>query len=103
MPWNVLIDASYVGNRGVYLAGNRQFDAMPTQYLSQGNALLASVPNPFFGKITTGTLAQSTVTYQSLLTPFPQFSSVDVINDTSGNSTYHSLQLKVEKRLVFTD
>jgi hypothetical protein len=99
LPWNVLIDAAYVGNRGVYLAGNRQFDAMPTQYLSMGTALLQSVPNPFLGKITTGALAQSTVTLQSLLTPFPQFTSVDVINDTAGNSTYHSFQLKVEKRL----
>ena len=99
LPWNVLIDAAYVGNRGVYLAGNRQFDAMPPQYLSKGTALLASVPNPFYGKISNGTLAQSTVTYQSLLTPFPQFSAVDLINDTYGNSTYHAFQLKVEKRL----
>jgi hypothetical protein len=88
-----------VGNRGVYLAGNRQFDAMPTPYLSMGTALLQSVPNPFFGKITTGALAQSTVTLQSLLTPFPQFTSVDLVNDTAGNSTYQSFQLKVEKRL----
>ena len=99
LPWNVLIDAAYVGNRGVHLAGNRQFDAMPPQYLGEGSALLQSVANPFYGKITTGTLAQRTVTAQSLLTPFPQFTSVDVINDTAGNSTYHAFQLKVEKRL----
>jgi len=99
LPWSVLVDAAYVGNRGVHLAGNRQLDAMPTQYLSMGSALLQSVANPFYGKITTGALAQPTVTYQSLLTPFPQFTSVSVINDTAGNSTYHSFQLKVEKRL----
>jgi len=99
LPWSVLIDVAYVGNRGVYLAGNRQFDAMPSQYLSIGAALLNSVSNPFFGKINTGALALSTVTLQSLLTPFPQFTSVDVINDTAGNSTYHALQLKAEKRL----
>jgi hypothetical protein len=99
LPWSVLIDAAYVGNRGVFLAGNRQFDAMPTQYLALGSALLNQVPNPFYGKITTGTLAQPTVTAQSLITPFPQFSSVNVINDTAGNSMYHAFQLKVEKRL----
>ncbi len=99
LPWNVLVDVAYVGNRGVYLAGNRQFDAMPSQYLAQGTALLNQVPNPFYGKITTGTLAQPTITLQSLLTPFPQFTSVDVLNDTAGNSIYQALQLKVEKRL----
>ncbi|HEY3841065.1 MAG TPA: TonB-dependent receptor, partial [Bryobacteraceae bacterium] len=99
LPWDVLIDAAYVGNKGVFLAGNRQFDAMPSQYLPIGSALLNQVPNPFYGKITTGTLAQPTVTLQSLLTPFPQFTSVDIINDTAGNSMYHAFQLKVEKRL----
>jgi len=99
LPGNVLIDVSYVGNRGVYLAGNRQFDQMPLQYLSMGSALLQSVPNPFYGTITAGALAQTTVTRQSLLVPFPQFSAVNIINDTAGNSTYHSFQLKVEKRL----
>lgn len=99
LPWNVLIDASYVGNRGIYLAGNRQFDAMPPQYFSMGTSLLQSVPNPFYGKITTGALAQPTVTLQSLLTPFPQFSAVNEINHTAGDSVYHAFQLKVEKRL----
>ncbi len=99
LPWNVLIDAAYVGNRGVHLAGNRQFDALPPQDLALGSALLTQVNNPFFGKISTGALAQAKVTAESLLTPFPQFTSVNYINDTAGNSSYHALQLKIEKRL----
>jgi hypothetical protein len=99
LPWNVLIDVAYVGNRGVHLAGGRQFDALPPQDLAMGAALLTQVSNPFAGKIPTGALAQPKVTAESLLTPFPQFTSVNVINDTAGNSTYHALQLKVEKRL----
>jgi hypothetical protein len=57
------------------------------------------VSNPFFGTITSGTLGQANVTRGTLLRPFPQFSAVDVINNTAGNSIYHALQFKIEKRL----
>ncbi len=99
LPWSVLIDAAYVGNRGIYLAGDREFDALPTQFLSQGSALLQQVPNPFYGTIHTGALALRNVTAESLLTPFPQFAGLDVVNDTAGNSIYNAFQLKIEKRL----
>jgi hypothetical protein len=57
------------------------------------------VNNPFFGTITSGALAQPGVTRGTLLRRFPQFSAVDVINNTAGNSIYHALQVKIEKRL----
>ena len=44
-------------------------------------------------------MAQANVTASRLLRPFPQFEGVSYINTTSGNSIYHSLQLKVEKRI----
>ena len=99
LPWSVLIDTAYVGNRGVHLAGDREFDTLPDTYLALGANLLTPVRNPFYGQITTGTLGQPTVTAESLLRPLPQFSGLDVINDTAGNSIYHALQIKVEKRL----
>ena len=68
------------------------------QYLSLGAALNQQVPNPFFGTIDVGTLAQRTVARRQLLLPFPQFTGVNVINMTMANSIYHSLQLKVDKR-----
>jgi hypothetical protein len=98
LPWSLLVDIAYVGNRGVYLASNRQFNALPTQDLTLGSRLLDPISNPFFGSITSGILAQSTVTRGTLLRPFPQFSAVDVINNTAGNSIYHALQFKIEKR-----
>jgi hypothetical protein len=99
LPWSMLIDLAYVGNRGIYLAGAREFDTLPTSALARGTALLNTVNNPFFGQIQTGVLAQSTITAENLLRPYPQFTGLSIVNDTSGNSIYHSLQLKVEKRL----
>ena len=36
LPWSVLFDVAYVGNRGVHLAGDRQIDTLPSSYLSLG-------------------------------------------------------------------
>lgn len=98
LPKSILVDVSYVANRGVHLPGPRQWNTLPTQYLSQGSALLRTVPNPFAGRITTGAMAQPNVVTQRLMRPYPQFENVTYINDTAGNSIYHALQLKVEKR-----
>ena len=100
LPGAILIDVAYVGNRGVHLAGQNELNTLPTADLAQGSALLNSVPNPFLGRITNGALAQKTVTAESLLTPYPQFTAVNVVNDTYGESTYNALQLKVNKRFT---
>lgn len=100
LPGAVLVDAAYVGNHGVHLAGSRAQNTLPTQYLSQGTALLQTVRNPFFGVITAGTMAQQNVTTSRLLRPYPQFEDVNFINETFGNSIYHALQLKIEKRMT---
>ena len=99
LPGNLLIDIAYSANRGIHLAQPRDLDAQPPQNLVLGTALQSLVPNPFAGIITTGSLAQPNVARQQLLLPFPQFTDVSLMNSTSGNSIYHSLQLKAEKRL----
>ena len=98
LPGAVVVDVAYTASRGMYLTQNREFNALDPQYLALGTGLQAQVDNPFFGQITTGALAQPRVARRQLLLPYPQFTSVLVINDTSGNSTYHALNLKVEKR-----
>jgi hypothetical protein len=99
LPGNVLVDAAYAGSRGVHLYfGTISTDQLAPQYMSLGTQLLQSVPNPFYGQINNGTLAQPTVTYNQLLRPFPQFASVNLIGRNAGDSIYHSFQLKLEKR-----
>lgn len=95
----VAIEAAYAGSHGVHLPrGSWQADALPTQYLSMGSALNNLVPNPFFGLVQTGTLSQPTVKEGQLLLPFPEYTGVSESGGYLGNSTYHSLQMKVEKR-----
>ena len=95
----VAVEAAYAGSHGVHLPrGSWQADALPTQYLSMGTALNNLVPNPFFGLVQTGALSQPTVKEGQLLLPFPEYTGVSESGGYLGNSTYHSLQVKVEKR-----
>ena len=101
LPWNVLIDASYVGTR------TRQLEvAVDTNYLSvtdlaRGAAFLNTrVPNPYAGILSAGTPGgQTTTTNQQLLLPFPQFfGSVTAQNIPIGYNIYDALQVRVEHR-----
>src|SRR6266542_5561945 len=62
------------------------------------NDLLSLVPNPFHGIIPTGTLAQPMVQRGQLLRPFPQYTGVGLSRASWGNSNYHALQMKLERR-----
>jgi hypothetical protein len=92
------IDLAYAGSHGVGLPQTIQIDQIPDQYLSLGTALNQQVPNPFYGLVSIGTLAQPTVARGQLLRPYPQFNGLAIGSANSGNSIYHSMQLKVTKR-----
>jgi hypothetical protein len=95
----IATEAAYAGSHGLHLPrGSWQADALPIQYLSMGSALNTLVANPFFGLVSTGTLSQPTVKQGQLLLPFPQYTGVSESGGYLGNSTYHALQIKVEKR-----
>ena len=96
---SILLEAAYVGNRGTHLAGERELNTLPSQDMSLGSSLLQLVPNPFYTQINVGNLANPTITRSQLLRPFPQFTGLDILNATAGNSSYHSLQVKAEKRM----
>jgi len=100
-PGGIAVEAAYAGAHGVHLPrGSWQADAIPTQYLSLGSTLNDQVPNPFFGLVQTGALSQPTVRRGQLLLPFPQYTGVSESGGYLGNATYHSLQMKVEKRFA---
>jgi hypothetical protein len=61
-------------------------------------ALKATVANPFYGLIDSGNLSASTVQAAHLLLPYPQYDNLSIAEPDNRDSTYHSMQLKVEKR-----
>ena len=65
-----------------------------------GAALLTKVANPYFGQIpASSSLGGATITQQQLLRAFPRFTNVALFRDNVGNSSYHALQAKLEKRV----
>ncbi|HXK03242.1 MAG TPA: DUF2012 domain-containing protein [Verrucomicrobiae bacterium] len=93
------LEGSYAGLHGVHLPqGGFQLDALPSQYLSMGAALNNQVDNPLYGLIQNGPLSQPKVQQGLLLMPFPQYTSLPDPGGYRGNSIYHSLQVKAEKR-----
>ena len=103
----ITVGASYAGSRGDFLGGSgRGFysNQLDPRFLVLGNLLTqqatpaniaaaqaivpgVSLPYPNFS----GTIAQ-------MLRPFPQYSGVTDVYGDVARSTYHSLQLTVEKR-----
>ncbi len=98
LPGNFLVDVSYAGSHGVHLFGPLNYDQLPDQDLALGSALRTVVQNPFYGVITSGPLSTATVQTAQLLRPYPQFNSVIATNNSYGDSIYHSLQLKIQRR-----
>jgi len=104
LPAEVVIDVSYVGNRGTGLGVTREYNALPLSYLSTSaqrdnntiNYLTGQVRNPFYPLPGTN-MAGVNVQRHQLLRPFPQFTSVQSV-DPIGYSWYHSLQFTAERR-----
>ena len=110
LPGQMVLEASYVGNRGSQIQTSRNINTTPQQYLSTSptrdqatiDYLSALVPNPFVGlmPVTAGTAFRSaTIARERLLRPYPQF---DAVNTTTneGRSWYNALQAGLQKRFT---
>jgi Carboxypeptidase regulatory-like domain/TonB dependent receptor-like, beta-barrel len=97
--WNV--EFAYLGSKNTRLGiPDANINQLPTQYLSQGAALLTRETNPYFGQIpTSSSLGAATIAHQQLLRPFPRFTTVALFRDNVGNSNYNAAAIKFEKRL----
>jgi hypothetical protein len=96
---DLLIEVAYVGTRGEHLWCNINADSVNPIYSSLGSQLNSLVPNPFYGKITNGSLSSQTVRLSSLLSPYPQYTNINDIRASIGDSIYHALTVRAERRM----
>ncbi len=113
LPWGVVFEAVYVGNRGYDIEISRNLNALPLQYLNADNSrtalmvsnntnLGAGVSNPFVGLTDyagTSFGSNTTIARSQLLLPFPNFGAVTTTNN-DGKSWYNAAQFDVQKRLA---
>ncbi|MEX2264281.1 MAG: TonB-dependent receptor [Bryobacteraceae bacterium] len=96
---NAMVEVGYVGLKGNGLPLNvYPRNTLTPETLALGTALTTQVANPFFGLASRGVLSTPTVARGQLLRPFQQFDNVTVRGFFVGNSNYHSLQMKFQKR-----
>ena len=109
MPWNMVLDAEYIGKKGTHLAfsGANQLDILGPQVESyspsQISALNTYVTNPFSslngGPISdpNSSLSSAQVQAVQLELPYPQFTGVTTDVQMIADSIYHGLQLTATK------
>lgn len=112
LPGNLLVEASYVGAISRDREVARSYNNIPRQYLSTSpirddaviNFLSTQFANPFRGGLTSpyfkdsSLLNNATLSRAQLLVPYPQFGGI-TIREFIGKGSYHSGQLRVEKRM----
>jgi hypothetical protein len=104
MPLKSVLEINYTGSRGTHLFMpiTTLSPLHPTFWSLGRTALNAQISNPFAGQITDSrsALSQPTITRQSLLRPMPHFSGTGVgtAEPARGDSNYHGMQVRWEKR-----
>ncbi len=100
LPWNLTLDAAYVANKSSHLAARLEnLNQVNPKYLALGPTLNANINSaqaqaagiglPYAGF--NGSVAQA-------LRPFPQYIGVNSFAQPTGNASYQSMQLKVQRR-----
>jgi Carboxypeptidase regulatory-like domain/TonB dependent receptor len=106
LPYQMVLDTSYVGKKGthLYFGGTENLNHLgawvETATPAQLTALNTQVNNPFAPYVTdpNAPLSAPTVKALQLQLPFSQFTSFSGDPMAVANSTYHALQVKLEKR-----
>jgi hypothetical protein len=102
LPGEILVEAAYVGTRGLQLSRNDEgglsLNQLDPKYMALGSQLNQTVPNPFYGIVNSGVLAAPTISRAQLLRPYPQFTDVIPLYSTGASANYHALQMTFSKR-----
>ncbi len=94
----LVVQAGYVGTKMTHVAQNRMYNQNDPLLLPLGAKLLTQVPNPYYGKITSGQLSYSTTELRQVLRPYPQYLQVLIVRDGYGDENYNAFQLQMNKQ-----
>ena len=107
-----VVTLTYTGSRGVHLPiPSEELNQINPIWLQQGGSFLTQlVPNPYYGKISSGLLSQANIPQEQLLKPFPTFAAPTTANAFGGSLTYyrppvgdsiyHAMTVEFERRFA---
>jgi len=103
-----VFELGYTGNHFVHLAIDHNLNGTPAQFLSSSpfrdqavidrNSL--AVANPFAGLLPGTNINGSTVGFNQLVLPYPQFTGVTMSAGNAGESYFQAVQVRFEKRFA---
>jgi len=99
LPWKFLLDIGYVGQRGTALsAGLENLNQVDFSRLSLGNTLNLDITSPQAQQAgITAPYAGFRGSVSQALRPFPQYTGIRNLYQPIGWSTYHSIQMRLQK------
>jgi hypothetical protein len=106
LPWNMVLEASYVGSLTVKEARTIQLSDASKEHWDiaavNANYFQQTLPNPWFGiaPANTGLGAGPLVSRRDLLRRIPQHTGVSMSTNPWGRAWYHGLQVRFEKRMM---
>jgi hypothetical protein len=97
---NLVAEVAYAGSKITHVGiPDTNINQLTAEQLAQGNSLLTLVTNPYFGQIPrSSSIGDPTIPRAQLLRPYPRFTTVSLYRNNVGNTSYHALQAKLEKR-----
>jgi hypothetical protein len=97
---NLSAEIGYVGSHIVHVGiPDSNLNQLTAKQLSEGSALLTTVPNPYYGQIpSSSSIGGKTITEAQLMKPYPRFLNVATYRNNSGTTNYNAVEAKVEQR-----
>ena len=98
---NTVVEMSYLGSKITNVGiPDSNINQLTEDQLQLGSALLARVPNPYFGTIPrASSIGDPTITVAQLMKPYPQYTAVSFYRNNVGVSRYKAVALSVRQRL----
>ena len=107
LPGKVVAGIAYIGARterlgvGGTISATVNINQLDPRFQALGAALLEQVPNPFFEDPRFGAFgAAPTIARGQLLRPYPQFDDLLAHQVSAGKTRYHSVVLRLERRIA---
>jgi len=102
LPARMLFEIAWMGMHSLKQIESFNLNEKPDRYLALGRAENNTLPNPFLNVFpATSTLGRgATITQNRLWVRFPQFTSLTMQGANTGRALYHSMQMKLDKRLT---
>jgi hypothetical protein len=102
LPSQMVVEAAYAGMLSLKQLESFNLNEKPDQYIALGAAENTAVRNPFLGIFpVTSSLGQgATKPQRQFWLRYPQYTSLTTEGMNTGRAIYHSLQMRVEKRVT---